>query len=125
MVVGSLHKNRAISLKEQPLFRERSMYLRSLRERCFWLPGIYLLMEISFYCCQKVSMSIAQIYERLNSTHAGVNSTACPSFKCSHFHSRILIFHLLNSKINIYMITKKGKIIAKEEKYIVLNKNTN
>ena len=76
IVVGSLHKKRAISLKELPLFRERSMYLRSSRERCFWLPGIYLLMEISFYCCQKVSMSIARIYERLNSTHAGVNSTA-------------------------------------------------
>ena len=32
MVAGSLHKNQAISLKEQPLFRERSMYLRSSRE---------------------------------------------------------------------------------------------
>ena len=50
-----------------------------VRERCFWLPGIYLLIEISFYCCQKVFMSIARIYERLNSTHVGVNSTACPS----------------------------------------------
>ena len=76
IVVGSLHKNRAISLKELPRLRECSMYLRSSRERCFWLPGIYLLIEISFYCCQKVFLSIAQIYERLNATHAGVNSTA-------------------------------------------------
>lgn len=45
MVVGSLHKNLAISLKEQEALRERSMYLRSSRERCFWLPGIYLLIE--------------------------------------------------------------------------------
>ena len=50
MVVGSLHKNLAISLKEVPLLRERSMYLRFSRERCFWLPGIYLLIS-AFYCC--------------------------------------------------------------------------
>lgn len=36
------------------------------------------LIEISFYCSQKVFVSIARTDERLNSTHSGVNSTACP-----------------------------------------------
>ena len=46
IVVGSLQRYLAMSLKEQPAFRDFSMYLRSSRVRCFWLPGIYLLMLV-------------------------------------------------------------------------------
>lgn len=46
IVVGSLQRYLAMSLKEQPAFRNFSMYLRSSRVRCFWLPGIYLLMLV-------------------------------------------------------------------------------
>ena len=47
----------------------------SVKEGSFMIPIAYT-MERSFYCCQKVSTIIARMYERLNSTHAGVNSIA-------------------------------------------------
>ena len=44
MVVGSLQRYLAISLKERSSFRESSINSQSSKVKCFWFPGIYLLM---------------------------------------------------------------------------------
>ena len=40
-----LHRYLAISLNASPSLRDFSMYFRSSSVRCFWLSGIYLLIE--------------------------------------------------------------------------------
>jgi hypothetical protein len=45
MVVGSLQRKRAMSLKVSPAFSFSAIYMRSSSVRCFWFPGIYLLIR--------------------------------------------------------------------------------
>ena len=86
MVVGSLQRYLAISLKERPSFRESSIILRSSKVKCFWFPGIRLDICTSFYRHQrawnkhtrvKINMQMNRIKwcERLNSTYVKVKST--------------------------------------------------
>lgn len=86
MVVGSLQRYLAISLKERSSFRESSINSQSSKVKCFWFPGIRLDMCISFYRYQRVcnkrikgkinmQMNRRKWCERLNSTYVKVNST--------------------------------------------------
>ncbi len=48
MVLGSLHRYLAMSLKVRLLSKDFSMNKRSFKERCFWFPGIKLLIIAHF-----------------------------------------------------------------------------
>ena len=76
IVVGSLQRYLAMSLKEQPAFRDFSMYLRSSRVRCFLITGnIFAHASSPSTAVRRPTWAYHLWYERLNSTCAEENST--------------------------------------------------